>query len=159
MTSLTQFQEFDPLTGYVPDYPFSRLPEVASRARSILSGKSVEKIYLALKKINFEVEGYFSDLKFQAVNELTVKFQNDPETYQDFFESEDGIPENGRWLYRHDMDEELGIPTAQNSSAVDALKTIIENRDNCFFLAEGEPVPEPRHWTEDRTHELFAVMA
>lgn len=159
MALLTQFQAFDPVSGYVPKHPFSRLPEVASRSRSILSAKTAKQIDLALKRINSEFESFFSDLKFQAVDELTVKFQNDPETYQEFFEWDGGTLGNGRWLYRNDMDEELDIPTAQNSSEVEALKTIIENRDSCFFLPVGEPVPEPDHWPEGRTHELFAVLA
>lgn len=159
MALLTQFQEFDPISGYVPKHPFSRLPDVASRSRSILRGKTAEQIDSALKRIHSEIESFFSDLKFQAVDELTVKFQSDPETYQEFFEWDGGSLANGRWLYRNDMDEELDIPTAQNSSEVEALKTIIENRDSCFFLPKGEPMPEPDHWPEGRTHELFAALA
>ena len=155
----TQFQVFDPVSGYVPEYPFSRLPDIASRALSILTGQTAEQIESAAKRISREIEGYFSDLKFQAVDELTVKFQNNPEAYQEFFESDGGTLANGRWVYRHEMDEELDIPTALNSSEVDALKTIIENRDSCFFLPRGAPLPEIEHWPEGRTHELFAVLA
>jgi hypothetical protein len=159
MASLTQFQEFDPVSGYVSEHPFSRLPEIASRSRSILIGKKAAQIESALKRVNSEIDRFFSDLKYQAVEELTIKFNNDPETYQEFFEWDGGTAANGRWLYRNDMDEELDVPTAQNSSQVEALKTIIEHRDSCFFLPKGEPEPEPDHWPEGRTHELFAVLA
>ena len=159
MVLLTQFQEFDPVSGYVPEQPFSHLPEIARRARAILSGKTAEKIDSTAKRINSEIERYFSDLKFQAVDELTVKFQDDPESYKHFFDWDGGSLGNGRWLYRNEMDEELDIPTAQNFSDVNALKTIVEDRDSCFFLPKHASVPECNHWAEGRTHELFAVLA
>lgn len=159
MVLLTRFQEFDPVSEHVPAHPFSLLPTIASRARAILFGRTAEQINSAAKRINSEIEGYFSDLKSNAVEELTGKFQNDPEAFQDFFEWDGGTLANGRWLYRDEMDEDLGIPTALNSSEVDALRSIIENRDSCFFLPEGAPLPEIEHWPEGRTHELFAVLA
>lgn len=159
MAVLTHFPDFDPVSGYVPEHHFSLLPDIARRARSILSGRTAEQIDSAAKKINSEIENYFRDLKDQAVDELTVKFWNSPEEYEEFFEWDGGTRANGRWLYRHEMDEELDIPTAQNTSEVDALKTIIEDRDSSIFLPEGAPVPEPDHWPEGRTDELFAVLS
>ncbi len=159
MVLLTQFQEFDAVSGAVPEQPFSHLPDIARRARSILNGRSAEQIDATAKRINSELESYFSDLKSQAVDELLVKFRNDPERYEGYFDWDGGSVGNGRWNFRREMDDELDIPTAQNSSKVDALKTIIENRDSCFFLPKGAPIPEPDHWPEGRTHELFAVLA
>ena len=159
MSFSSEFEQFDPLTGYVPAHPFSYLPDIARRARSILNGRTVEWVEKAAKRIVREIDGYFEDLKSQAVYELTSKFHSDPETYAEFFEWDGGTLGNGRWLYKNTMDEELDIPTAQNSSEVEALKTIIENRDSHFFLAPGAPVPPPVHWPEGRTDELFAVLA
>ena len=159
MFFFTQFQLFDPVSGDVPEQPFAYLPEIARRARSILSGRTIDQISSTAKKINSEIESYFRDLKTQAVDELTVKFQNDPEAFVDFFEWDGGTLANGRWLYKDEMDGELEIPTEMNCSEVDALKTIIEDRDSCFFLPEGAPIPEPDHWPEGKTHELFAVLS
>lgn len=159
MSFSSEFEQFDPLAGYVPALPFYYLPEIARRARSILSGRSIEWFEKAAKRIVYEIDGYFADLKSQAVGELTSKFQSDPETYADFFEWDGGSLGNGRWIYKDSMDEELEIPTAQNCSEVEALKTIIENRDSHFFLAPGAPVPPPDHWPEGQTDELFAVLS
>lgn len=159
MVLLTQFPDFDPVSGHVPAHHFSLLPDIARRARSILSSRTAEQIDSAAKRINSEIENYFRDLKDQAVDELTVKFWNSPEEYEDFFEWDGGTRANGRWLYRHEMDEELDIPTAQNTSEVDALKTIIENRDSRLLSPESSSISEPDHWPEGTTDELFAVLS
>lgn len=159
MVLLTQFPDFDPLSGHVPEHHFSLLPDIARRARSILSRRTAEQIDSAARRINSEIEKYFRDLKDQAVDELTVKFWNSPEEYEEFFEWDGGTRANGRWLYRDEMDEELDIPTAQNTSEVDALKTIIENRDSGLLSPESSSTPEADHWPEGNTDELFAVLS
>lgn len=155
----THFQKFDLLADVVPKRPFPNLPDIAQRARSFLSGRTAEQIESIANRINTETEYYFNDLRDQAIDELTVKFQNEPEAYEEFFQWDGGTLDKGRWLYRKDMDEELDIPTAQNTSDVDALKTIIENRDDFSVLPDGAPIPEPDHWVEGKTHELFAVLS
>lgn len=154
-----QFEKFDPLTGDVPAHPFTNLPEIARRARSILIGRNKDQIASAAKRIDAEIERYFSDLKTQAVDELQAKLQDNQEEFLRFFEWDGKNSWSGRWSYKDEMDEELEIPTAMNSSEVDALKTIIENRDSCFFLPKGQPLPDVEHWQEGQTHELFAVLS
>ena len=112
-----------------------------------------------MTRIHLEIESYFADLKHLAVAELRAKFQTDPDAYEEFFQWDGGSLRNGQWNYRDEMDDALDIPTSQNTSDVNALKTIIESRDSCLFLPKDAPVPEPDHWPEGRTHELFAVLA
>lgn len=159
MALSAEFQEFDSVHGRVPGQPFSCLPEIASRARSILKDKTTRQIEQAAKRICHEIETYFSDLKEQAVGNLRQKFEVDPESFEDFFEWDGGTLENGRWFYKDCMDEDLDVLTAENSSEVDALKTIIEERDEGFMLSTGVPLTEYEHWPEGKTDELFAVLA
>jgi hypothetical protein len=154
-----QFEKFDPLSGDVPAHPFASLPDIARRARSMLTWKTKEQIVLAARRIDSELEQYFSDLKTQAVDELQVKLRDDQEEFLRFFEWDGKNSWSGRWSYKDEMDEELEIPTAMNSSEVDALKTIIDDRDSCFFLPKGAPEPEIDHWPEGKTLELFAVLS
>ena len=154
-----QFEIFDPVTGDVPGYPFGAMPEIATRARSILSGWTTDRLTKAAKKINNEIQRYFSDLKYVAVEDLRSKLQVGDDEFNTYFEWNGGTPENGKWVFKDDMDEFLEIPTETNCSEVDALKAVIENRDSCLFLPEGAPESEVDHWPEGDTHELFAVLA
>lgn len=154
-----QFEKFNPVSGYVPDHPFSYLPEIAYRARALLRNRTAEQIEAAAKRINSEVDGYFSDLKEVEISRLQSEFEGGDGTFEKFFEWDGGTRANGHWLFKEEMAEELDILTAENSSEVNALKTIIENRDSCFFLPEGAPEPEREEWPEGTRHELFAVLS
>lgn len=154
-----QFEKFNPVSGYVPDHPFSYLPEIAYRARALLRNRTAGQIEAAAKRINSEVDGYFSDLKEVKISRLQSEFEGGDETFEKFFEWDGGTRANGHWLFKEEMAEELDILTAENCSEVDALKTIIENRDSCFFLPEGAPEPEREEWPEGTRHELFAVLS
>lgn len=154
-----QFEKFEPVCGDVPEHPFAYLPEIAARARSVLPYWTTDRMVRAAKRINEEIELYFSDLKTVAVENLRAKLQVGDEEFDSYFEWDDGAKESGQWVFKEEMREFLDIPTDLNSSEVDALKTIIENRDSCFFLPKGAPDPEIDHWPEGRTHELFAVLS
>lgn len=159
MTSLTQFEEFDPIYGYVPPQPFSHLQEIARRARLILQGKTAEQIQTAARKIDSEIETYFSNLKCDAVEELKSRLADDPEEFEAYFMWDGGTMANGWYIFRDEMDAVLDIPTAENSSEVDALKTIFEASDGFRPWNDSSPGPKPEHWPEGKTHELFAVLA
>lgn len=154
-----QFEKFDPVSGNVLEHPFTHLPEIAARSRSLLSGWTTDRMVKAAKRINDEVETYFHDLKTEAVENLRIRMREEPWEVERFFEFSGNNQYDGRWDYRDDMDEELAIPTPENTSEVDALKTIIEDRDSCYFLPEGAPEPEVEHWSEGKTYELFAVLS
>lgn len=154
-----QFEKFNPVSGYVPDHPFSYLSEIAYRARALLRNRTAEQIEAAAKRISREVDGYFSDLKEVEISRLQSEFEGGDETLVKFFEWDGGTRANGHWFFKEEMEEDLDILTAQNCSEVDALKTIIEKRDFCFFIPEGAPEPEREEWPEGTRHELFAVLS
>jgi hypothetical protein len=154
-----QFEKFNPVSGYVPAHPFSYLPEIAYRARALLRSRTAEQIEAAAKRINREVDGYFRDLKEVEISRLQSEFEAGNKTFEKFFMWDGGTRANGYWIFNEEMEEELDILTAENSSEVDALKAIIENRDSCFFLPEGAPEPEREEWSEGTRHELFAVLS
>ena len=154
-----QFQTFDPRAGDVPSQPFTYLPEIAYRARALLQNRTAEQIETAAKKISEEVDGYFRDLKDCEISRLQSEFERGDKTLVEFFEWDGGTRANGHWLFKEEMENELDILTAVNSSEVDALKAIIENRDSCFFLPKGAPEPEREEWPEGTRHELFAVLS
>ena len=155
-----QFEKFEPVCGDVPEHPFAYLPEIAARARSVLPYWTTDRMVKAAKRINEEIELYFSDLKHVAVEKLRATLLYiDEDAFETYFQWNGIAPKNENWIFRDDMEDVLEIPTASNSSIVDALKTIIEDRDSCFFLPKGAPEPEIDHWPEGRTHELFAVLS
>lgn len=159
MSFINQFELFDPLTGAVNDYPLPYLPEIAVRARSILISKTPWQLVGAAKRIDREIELYFADLKDSAIYDLKSKLEAEGAPIDTYFEWDGGTGANGRWIFKEEMVEDLEIPTSSSCSEVDALKAIIENRDFCFFLPEGAPLPEPEHYPEGKTHELFAVLS
>lgn len=162
MLFFKQFEAFDPLSGYVPEYPFSCLPEIAGRARSILNGKTHLQLVGAAKRIDEEIERHLEYLKYVAVSDLKIKLQAEG-SLETYFEWTGGDWDDGGgdecWKFNDDLVDDLEIPTDSNCNEVDALKTIIEDRDCCFFLPEGAPEPEPDEYPEGKTHELFAVLA
>jgi len=162
MLFFKQFEAFDPLTGYVPEYPLPCLPEIAVRARSILYGKTHLQLVAAAKRIDEEIEHHLDYLKYVAVSNLKKKLQAEG-TLETYFEWTGGDWDDGGgdecWKFNDDLVDDLEIPTASNCNEVDALRTIIENRDSCFFLPEGAPEPEPDEYPEGKTNELFAVLA
>lgn len=152
-----QFEKFDPLSGDVPSHPFSYLPEIAYRARALLQYRTAEQITSIAKMINERVDGYFSDLKYSAILELKEKLASDEDTFALFFEWDGGTVENGKWLFKDDMEDELDIQTSANTSEVDALKTIIENRGSWGYFIGTETVDEG--YPEGKDYELFAVLS
>lgn len=152
-----QFEKFDPLSGDVPSHPFSYLPEIAYRARALLQYRTAEQITSIAQMINSRVDGYFSDLKYSAILELKEKLASDEDTFDLFFEWDGGTVENGKWLFKDDMEDELDIQTPANTSEVDALKTIIENRGSWGYFIGTETVDEG--YPEGKDYELFAVLS
>ncbi len=163
MSFLKQFEVFDPITGYVPEYPFSHLPEIAGRARSKLIGKTHLQLVAAAKRIDQEIEHYFELMKYIAVSDLKSKLQSEGNSLEPYFEWTGGDWDDGGgdecWKFNDELEDDLNIETEKNTSEVDVLKSVIEERDFCFFLPEGAPEPEPEEYPEGKTVELFAVLA
>lgn len=142
MSFYDQFKTFDPLSGDVPAYPFSCLPAIAQRARSLLGCRKVEQITLIAETIDYEIDRYFSDIKFLELEKLR----------------EQSASTNGTVIEPESFDEDdLDIPSRENSNEVDTLKTVIEERDGyLFFLPDGT---EPEGYPEGKDFEFFAVLS
>lgn len=156
-----QFEKFDPVSGDVPDRPFSLLPEIAFRARSLLKSRTTEQIGAVAKAIDFAIYCYFDELKQDEVARLREvlntprRWRRDPPNVEagydyalQFFEWDGEDEANGCWSFKEDMEGELSIPTPGNTSEVVALK---ECGDWAGICREGFPDGEPQ--------ELFAALA
>ena len=159
MSYLNQFDAFDPVTGYIPEYPITYLPEIGSRARALLLGREKERLVVVAKKISNVIDNYFEHAKELKIYTLQADFSPGDEEFDTCFEWDGGTASNGRWLFKDSMLDELGVPTEENTSEVDALKLVMEERDSCFFLPEGTLEPEPEEYAEGKDYELFAVLS
>lgn len=61
-----QFDEFDPLTGDVPNQPFSRLPLIALRARILLNNRTHDEIMCAAQNLDWLIEEHSRQKKEAA---------------------------------------------------------------------------------------------
>lgn len=157
-----QFKSFNPLVEYVPFAPFSYLPKIVWRARALLHGRSIEQIEKMAKEISDDIGGYYEDEKSNAISELKSKFSNgelSAEEFESFFDWDGGSVANGRWLFKHGMEDELDIPTENNDSEVDALKAVIESRDGHMFWLPEDSSNAPHEYSDIKDYEMFAVMS
>jgi len=162
MLYYNQFESFNPMLEDVLCPPFSYLPKIAWRARSLLNNRSIEQITSMAKRISEEIRRYYSDEKSNAIWDLESKFRNGElsnEEFERFFDWDGGSIHNGRWIFKDGMEDELDIPTENDDSEVDALKAIIETRDSNFFTTKNIIEPEPNEYPEGKDYEMFAVMA
>jgi len=159
MFYFNQFEIFDPVAGDVPEHPFSYLPEIAGRARALLRLRTKDQIVIAAKMINGKVEDYFRDAKDSEIYRMQSELDVGSDEFQAFFEWDGETKDNGRWRFKDHMEDELDIPTADNTSELDALKAIVEKRDDCFFLPKGAHLPEREKFPEGEDFELFAVLS
>lgn len=152
MFFLDQFEMFDPASGEVPPHPFTHMPAIASRARSILNCSAEcgayewcrTKVTLIAKRINKELDRYFSDIKLVEFERLREQAA--------WLELMGGDPE---WPPN---EEDLDIETWENTNEVDALKSVLEDRDSHLFYSK-DPLPKPEEYPEGKDYELFAVLA
>ncbi|AAZ98629.1 hypothetical protein Tbd_2676 [Thiobacillus denitrificans ATCC 25259] len=148
MFFLDQFETFDPVSGEVPSHPFTYMPAIASRARAILRCGADEwcraKLASIAKRINRELDRYFSDIKIYEIERLREQ--------AGLLESIGGDPD---WPPN---EEYLDIQTWENTSEVDALKSVVENRDSHLFFSK-DPLPKSEEYPEGKDYELFAVLA
>lgn len=149
---IRQFEAFDPVSSDVPEQPFPYLSEIAMRARAILTGRTIDQIVAAAKRINLEIEGYFDELKSLALFELDRDWDIRVESFETYY-GVDTFDKAVEWLSQDGIGDILGIPTASNCSEVDALKTVIENRDSL------KDALEPDGYEEGKDYELFAVLS
>jgi hypothetical protein len=134
----TQFEDFDPLTGKVPYHPISYLPDIAWRARALLKSYTSKQISKLAENIYWAIDEYFLFVREQEIERLyselhesrRFEYYDDESTYlnaQYFFIWEADWREGcGSWIFDERKEDELDIPTAGNTSEVDALKECLD---------------------------------
>lgn len=160
-----QFESFNPVSGDVPDEPFSILPSIAWRARSLLKTRTAEQIASAAEVIDWAIDTYFQSEKDEAIAKLLRglyvprRYKREPATVEsdydvseEFFYWDGGSRENGRWVFKEGMEDQLDIPTAENTSEVDVLKD-----SNCWYVLDDDSgdgcLPD------GKVYEYFAVLS
>lgn len=149
MSFFRQFEIFDPITGEVPDYPFSLLPSIATRARSLLAERAHAEIISAAHNIDWFIEEYFqSELKsmvedisqnggyvlgylpYEQRNEIDIRL-----VLEDWPSDADDPPPE--------------FPTEDNTCKIDALKRCIDE-----YELEDDP-----DFPNGQKYEYFAVLS
>lgn len=122
-----QFETFNPLTGDVPDHLFSSLPSIAWRARALLASRTEAQIDSLAKELDWVIEEYFRELRENEILRLEGELFGDDERFETFFEWDGGSRAKGSWFFKDSMESELNIPTAENTSEVEALKDCLDD--------------------------------
>lgn len=166
MSTYQQFKSFNPISGDVPDHPFECLPAIASRARAILKSRTAEQVEDAAYSIDWVIDEYFRSMKNEKIARLKSElnaprrwkhmsddadFENATKFFDWIVDSPDDEcnPEEGHWEFNERMEGDLGIPTADNTSEVDALRECIDWWDDIG----GEDFPD------GKPQEIFAVLS
>ncbi|MGO9445767.1 MAG: hypothetical protein ACLPXB_13455 [Thiobacillaceae bacterium] len=150
MEFFDQFEQFDPKEGAVPYFPFSLLPRIVRRARSMLSARTREEIVKAAQIIEWMIEAHF-----EQARERFIQDQLQWDGWACKYLEKDGRDEEGLRLLverglpdEADPEEYFDFAARDNTSEVDALKDSIDAYD----LDSGE-------FKGAQQHEYFAVMA
>ncbi len=150
MGFLRQFDQFDPKIDSVPHHPFSLLPNIVSRARSVLGDRNSDEILTAAQLADWIIEVYFEKAKDSFVHD---QLQGGGWALQ-YLAPEDrnetglrklinaGLPDTA------DPDHYFGFDSPENLPEIEALKAEV---DAHIFDDPGLPKPKPA--------ELFAAMA
>lgn len=162
MSYFGQLKRFDPISGEVPDSPFSYLPGIAWRARVLLKSRTAEQIDATAKAIDFAMSMHFDEILQDEIARLK-NVLNRPRRWKRearqieveynyaarFFNWEGEDSEDGQWLFNESLESELDIRTSQNTSELDALKQL----DDWWNTLCGEAFPD------GEPYELFAVLS
>lgn len=144
-----QFDEFDPLTGAVPDHPFSHLPSIVSRARRLLKNRTRDEIVSAAHNADFFIEEYFSSEKADYIRRLLDRGGWELGYLPNEARNEAGVRELlDNWPSEAD-DPPPDIPTPENTSELDALKECIGH-----YVLDDDA-----EFSKGREFEYFAVLA
>jgi hypothetical protein len=152
MSFFLGFKTFDPKTGIVPNKPFSSLPQIARRARSVLKNRTSEQIVSVAHSIDWAINEYFEHLKCEAISTLENQMrygQLSEYELEKFFDLESCPHREGEYAFKTEMAEELDIPTAWSVSARSGLLSCIDYWDDIG----GDDFPN------GSPAELFAVLS
>lgn len=136
MNFFKQFENFDPIHGEIPMAGnLFQLPAIANRARRLLTHRTVEQMEEVANGIGWAIDECFTDIKRRAVvASCGQRYSSDEhEKAAEYVSDEDT----------------LDIPTAENTSEIDALKMC----EDWWADIGGEDFPD------GKPYELFAVMS
>jgi hypothetical protein len=139
---INQFDSFDPLKDRVSGLPTFQAPEIASRARQLLRGRTAREIEGLAYNADSLIEEYFESIKNDEIERLEA------EGDARFCEQ---ISEGGRVVECHlipEMMDELEILTRDDISDVEALKEAL----GMFAILSDSEVPNIQDF------EYFAAM-
>jgi len=144
-----QFDDFDPLTGQPPGYPFSLLPSIVTRARALLPGRTRDQIinaaHIADWLIDELIESTQSDIVRRVIERGSWELGYLPEAER----NEAGVRQLfENWPSEAD-DPAPHYPTADNTSEIDALRECM----GTYALDDDSDFPKGRE------SEYFAVLA
>jgi len=135
-----QFKFFDPLTGKLPYWPFHEGNWIASRAKSVLYGRTDPEIRYLAQDASQMISDYFDQEESAAIEMLKSEGRTD------LLESD----EDGRfWRLKDEAVDSHDIRTSENTSDFDALQEALET----LFDPSVLDVPNVNEY------EYFAVMA
>lgn len=150
MSFYRQFDQFDPKADNVPYHPFSLLPNIAGRARSILYKRSHDEILTAAQIADWMIDDYF-----RQEEDYFIQDQLQSNGWACKYLEEEAYNEAGlRDLIRRGLpegsndDEYFDFPTRDSTSEVDALKNCIDSYE---IEEEG--------FKGAKQQEYFAVLA
>ena len=139
-----QFDEFDPLKGDIPyNYRFSAMSDIAWRARRLLRGRTSKQVRNLAQDASMVVEEFFESAKREEIERL------EREGDTDFCDSQ--VDEFGgvSFRFRSDLEDELEIPTADNTSELEAFKESYGS----WIDPSADEVPDAKD------HDYYAAMA
>jgi len=144
-----QFDEFDPLNGVVPAFPFSNLPSIVERARRLLKNRTRDEIVNAACSIDFFIEEYFRNEKDDFIQRLLDSGGWELGYLPYESRNDAGVRELlDNWPSEID-DPPPEIPSPENTSEIDALKECIGR-----YSLDDDP-----EFPKGREYEYFAVLA
>jgi len=145
-----QFDLFDPKDGAVPSHPFSLLPNIVRRARSILHERNRDEILIAAELVDSMIQNYFDQEK-----DLFIEDQLQTNGWVCKYLDQDarnavglrdlvtrGLPDAA------DSSEYFDFPASDRTTEVEALKDCIDNHRTEY---EG--------FSNAKQQEYFAVLA
>ncbi len=144
-----QFDEFDPLNGLVPTFPFPNLPSIVERARRLLKNRTRDEIVNAARSTDFFIEEYFRNEKDDFIQRLLDRGGRELGYLPYESRNEAGVLELlDNWPSEID-DPPPDIPSPENTSEIEALKECIGR-----YSLDDDP-----EFPNGREHEYFAVLA
>lgn len=144
-----QFDEFDPLRGVAPAYPFSHLPSIVERARRLLKNRTRDEIVSAARNADFFIDEYFRSEKDDYIRQLLDRGGWELRYLPYESRDEAGVRELlDNWPSEAD-DPPPDIPTPENTSELAALNECIGH----YALDDDAEFPKGREF------EYFAVLA